>query len=93
METLILFSVGLSAIAFGHLMAMRRRYMVILVLVVLAGLLYAAIHWYVGTLDGWEGLALAIYSLIAVMPLGAGLVFGAITGSLHVWWQTTRGPK
>lgn len=90
METLILFSVSLSALAIAHLLALRGRYLVILGLLAATGGLYALIHWYVGTLDGWDGLALAIFALIAVMPFGAGLVLGTFTGWLHARRRVAR---
>ena len=93
METLILFSVGLSAIVFSYLLALRGRYLLILALLVAAGLLYTAIYWYVRTLEGWDGLALAIFSLIAVMPFGAGLVVGAAIGWLHQRRRKARAEK
>lgn len=83
METIILVSVSLSAIVISHLLALRGRYLIILIFLVASILLYAAIYWYVSTLEGWDGLALAIFSLIAVMPFGAGLILGAATGWLH----------
>lgn len=90
METVILFSVGISAIICGHILALQRRPLVILGLLVAAGLLYASIHWYVGTVQGWSALALAIFALISVMPFGAGLVIGAMTGWIHFWWRSSR---
>ena len=90
METLILISVGLSAVVFAHLLALQRRPRAILGLLLAAGVLYAAIHWYLGTVQGWNALALGIFALVAVMPFGAGLVLGAITGWLHLWWTTSR---
>jgi len=90
METLILFSVSLIAVAIAHLLALRGRYLVILSLLAATGALYALIHWYVGTLEGWDGLALAIFGLIAVMPFGAGLVLGTATGWLHARRRAAR---
>lgn len=91
METLILISVGLSSTVFAHLLTLRGRFAVILALLVAAALLYGAIQWYVATLSGWDGLALAIFALIAVVPFGAGLVLGAGTGWLHKRWNIRRG--
>ncbi|PCJ10492.1 MAG: hypothetical protein COB16_00275 [Rhodobacteraceae bacterium] len=90
METLILFSVSLSAVAVAHLLALWGRYLVILGFLLATGVLYGVIHWYVGTLDGWNGLALAIFALIAVMPFGAGLVLGTLTGWLHARRRIAR---
>jgi len=91
METLILWLVGLSSLVFAHQLALRRRFLVILIFLAIAGGLYAGIQWYVGVVDGWDGLALAIFALIAVLPFATGLVLGAITGSLHLRWRATRG--
>ena len=93
METLILFSVFFSSIVCAHLLALRGRYLQILCFVVAAALLYSVIYWYVGTLEGWDGLALAIFSLIAVMPCGAGLILGAGSGWFHQRIRTRRAAK
>ena len=90
MEALILFLIGLSSIAFAHLLALRRRFGVILVFLVIAAGLYAGIRWYVETADGWDGLALGIFAMIAVMPFAVGLILGAISGSLHLRWKSRR---
>ncbi|TLP67829.1 hypothetical protein FEE96_04675 [Parasedimentitalea maritima] len=90
MEMLVLILVGLGASVLAHMLSLRRLYSVLVVLIVLTGGLYAAIHWYVGTLEGWDGLTLAIFALIAVMPFGGGLVLGGLTGWLHLRWKAGR---
>lgn len=93
METVILFSVGLSSLVFAHILALRRRFILILSFLAITAALYAVIHWYVGTVDGWDGLALAIFAMIAVMPFAAGLVLGLVTGSVHLRWKSAGGKK
>ncbi|NRB20731.1 MAG: hypothetical protein HRU33_25160 [Rhodobacteraceae bacterium] len=91
MEALILSLVGLSSLAIAHLLALRRRFLLILIFLAVAGGLYAVIRWYVGVADGLDRLVLAIFAGIAVVPFAAGLVLGAITGYLHLRWRTARG--
>ena len=90
MEALILFLIGLSSIAFAHLLALRRRFGVILVFLVIAAGLYALTRWYLGTTDSLDGLALPIFAMVAVMPFAVGLILGAISGSLHLRRKSRR---
>jgi hypothetical protein len=91
MGDFFLFLMVLSGLAFGHLMILRRRFLLILLLLAATAGLYALIYTFVGTVEDYSGLAMAIFAMIAVIPLGGGIVMGAVTGWLHMWWRARRG--